>query len=50
MLGDSIKSLMERLDVVEAKLNQNAPSSEPIKEAQVHSPKDGVWRGEDFMI
>lgn len=50
MIGDSIKSLMERLDLVEAKLNQNTTSSEPIKEAQVHSPKDGVWRGEDFMI
>jgi serine O-acetyltransferase len=46
-LGDSIKSLMDRLEMVEAKLNVNGKSIEPNK---VHSPTDGVWHGEDFMI
>jgi len=46
-LGDSIKSLMDRLEMVEAKLNVNGKSIEPGK---VHSPTDGVWHGEDFMI
>lgn len=46
-LGDSVKSLMERLALVEARLNL-APKTEA--EPQVHIPADGVWRGEDFMI
>lgn len=46
-LGDSIKSLMDRLETVEAKLNLNRKSIEPAK---VHSPTEGVWHGEDFMI
>jgi serine O-acetyltransferase len=46
-LGDSIKSLMDRLETVEAKLNVNGKSIEPNK---VHTPTDGVWHGEDFMI
>ena len=46
-LGDSVKSLMDRLELVEAKLNVNGKS---IESGQVHTPTDGVWHGEDFMI
>ena len=46
-LGDSIKSLMDRLETVEAKLNLNRKSIEPAK---VHSPTEGGWHGEDCMI
>ncbi len=55
-LGDSVASLLNRLEQVETKLHmhekelskgkmrdQNAPHA-------VHTPKDGVWQGEDFMI
>ena len=44
-LGDSIKSLMDRLEYLETKLNATK-SIKPL----VHSPIEGVWRGEDFMI
>jgi serine O-acetyltransferase len=46
-LGDSVKSLMDRLELVEAKLHITGKASDPT---QVHTPTDGVWRGEDFMI
>ena len=44
-LGDSIKVLMDRLDALEAKVYPEAN-----KKTRVHSPVEGVWRGEDFMI
>ncbi len=46
-LGDSVKSLMERLALVETKLHITGKPEDPTL---VHSPTDGVWRGEDFMI
>ena len=55
-LGDSVASLLNRLELVETKLHmhekeltkgktqdQNTPHA-------VHTPKDGIWQGEDFMI
>lgn len=44
-LGDSIKVLMDRLDALEAKVYPEAH-----EKPRVHSPVEGVWRGEDFMI
>jgi hypothetical protein len=44
-LGDSIKSLMNRIDALEAKVN---PSG--IEKPHLHTPVEGIWRGEDFMI
>jgi serine O-acetyltransferase len=44
-LGDSIKSLMDRIDSLEAKVN---PSG--IEKPHLHTPVEGIWRGEDFMI
>jgi serine O-acetyltransferase len=49
-LGDSIKSLMERLEVVETRLNATEKPGTVHAEPDVHTPVDGVWRGEDFMI
>lgn len=49
-LGDSIKSLMDRLEVVESKLNATEKPGTVHAEPDVHTPIDGVWRGEDFMI
>jgi serine O-acetyltransferase len=46
-LGDSVKSLMDRLDMVETKLHLSGKTTDPTA---MHSPTDGVWRGEDFMI
>jgi serine O-acetyltransferase len=46
-LGDSVKSLMDRLEMVEAKLHLTGKASDPT---QVQPPTDGVWHGEDFMI
>ena len=46
-LGDSVKSLMDRLDMLEATLHITGKPEDPTP---VHSPTDGVWRGEDFMI
>ncbi len=44
-LGDSIKSLMDRIDALEEKVN---PSG--VEKPHLHTPVEGVWRGEDFMI
>jgi serine O-acetyltransferase len=44
-LGESIKSLMDRIAAIEAKVNTNSSVEPPV-----HTPVDGVWRGEDFMI
>lgn len=49
-LGESVKSLMDRLEAVEAKLNATGKSASSQSAAHVHTPVDGVWRGEDFMI
>ncbi|KAF0110543.1 MAG: serine O-acetyltransferase [Chloroflexi bacterium] len=53
-LGDSVASLMNRLDLVESLLHmqlKDATTGEkqppPVR---VHTPTDGVWHGEDFMI
>ncbi len=55
-IGDSVASLLSRLELVEerlhmtekelAKTNQNL-GAHPHS---VHTPTDGVWKGEDFMI
>jgi len=49
-LGESVKSLMDRLEAVEAKLNASAKSTPSQSAVHIHSPVEGVWRGEDFMI
>lgn len=49
-LGESVKSLMDRLEAVEAKLNTSGKGVPSEGAAHVHSPVDGIWRGEDFMI
>jgi serine O-acetyltransferase len=56
-LGDSVASVMARLEKVETllhlQMNGNGDSVTP-KDAKtphrVHTPTDGVWHGEDFMI
>lgn len=56
-IGDSVISLMNRLDKVEKLLNLRMPQfpSEPgdgghLEPATIHTPDHGVWKGEDFQI
>ncbi len=55
-LGESVAALMKRLDEVEAQLNiHNEQSSYQSANGKkhplhLHTPTDGVWQGEDFMI
>lgn len=56
-LGDSVAALMKRLDVVEHKLHiQMDEKSLYVGEngqkhhMLLHTPSEGVWQGEDFMI
>jgi serine O-acetyltransferase len=55
-IGDSVASLMDRLAVVEKKLHlqsndeQNKKTEPQHPHVRVHSPTEGVWHGEDFMI
>lgn len=55
-LGESVAALMKRMDEIEARLNihneqaiyQSANGKKhPL---HLHTPADGVWQGEDFMI
>jgi serine O-acetyltransferase len=56
-LGDSVASLLNRLELVETRLHmqqkeleKNGKAEEHVSPHLVHTPTDGVWRGEDFMI
>lgn len=56
-LGDSVASLLARLEVVESRLQHiqggkwNSSREVAVDEPhKVHLPTDGVWHGEDFMI
>jgi len=55
-IGDSVTSLMNRLEAVEKLLHiqlgeQSGPGDGDRKEpAIIHSPDHGLWHGEDFMI
>ena len=48
-LGDSISSIMERLELLESKMKISAQEQINLH-GKVHSPTQGVWHGEDFMI
>jgi len=45
VLGDVLVSLMERMEVLEERLNGDR-EREPVP----HPPDQGVWRGEDFGV
>ena len=55
-IGDSVASLLSRLELVEERLHmteKELANNNHILEAHphsVHTPTDGVWKGEDFMI
>ena len=49
-LGDSVASLMRRLELVESKLHLQTVENKKEEPVRVHTPTDGVWHGEDFMI
>lgn len=56
-LGDSVASLLTRLELVESKLHIHDKELSKGKTADphapphaVHTPTDGVWHGEDFSI
>jgi serine O-acetyltransferase len=56
-IGDSVVSLMNRLDRVEKLLNMRLPQipSEPgdgghLEPGSIHTPDHGLWHGEDFQI
>ena len=55
-LGDSVASLLTRLEQVESKLHMHEKKLSQGKTLDqsaphaVHTPKDGIWQGEDFMI
>jgi len=55
-LGESISALMKRLDAVEKKLEIHSETDSYIGEngqrhpVHLHTPAEGVWQGEDFMI
>lgn len=56
-IGESVASLMKRLDAVEKMLHLRMPGVTPEpgsgrdREAQfIHAPDHGVWHGEDFSI
>jgi serine O-acetyltransferase len=43
-IGESVISLMSRVDALEQKATRHAPVATP------HVPEHGLWRGEDFSI
>lgn len=43
-IGESVISLMARVDALEHLVERRAPAATP------HSPEHGLWRGEDFSI
>jgi len=55
-LGESVAALMKRMDEIEAQLNiHNEQASYQGANGKkhplhLHTPADGVWQGEDFMI
>ncbi|PKN86973.1 MAG: serine O-acetyltransferase [Chloroflexi bacterium HGW-Chloroflexi-7] len=51
-IGDSVASLMQRLEAVETRLKtlDKHKHDEQLEYVSVHKPTDGVWHGEDFMI
>lgn len=51
-IGDSVASLMQRLEAVETRLKtlDKHKHDEQLEHVTVHTPTDGVWHGEDFMI
>jgi serine O-acetyltransferase len=51
-LGDSVASLMQRLEAVETRLKtlDKHKHDEQLEHVSVHQPTDGVWHGQDFMI
>jgi len=49
-LGDSVASILARLELVESRLHLQQKELEKEKTHLVHTPTDGVWHGEDFMI
>lgn len=56
-LGDSVASLLTRLEQVEMRLHmqqkeliENKMEGQEQQPHLVHTPTDGVWHGEDFMI
>jgi serine O-acetyltransferase len=51
-IGDSVASLMLRLEAVETRLKtlDKHKHDEQLEHVSVHTPTDGVWHGEDFMI
>lgn len=55
-LGESIAALMKRLDTVESKLKIHSEHESYVGEngqrhpVHLHTPAEGVWQGEDFMI
>lgn len=56
-IGESVASLMNRLEIVEKKLHIQMSQQQVYigsngqkHPAHLHTPADGVWQGEDFMI
>jgi serine O-acetyltransferase len=49
LVGTSLASLMERVDLLEKQLHIPREQEAGVKPVP-HSPDHGVWRGEDFMI
>jgi len=56
-LGDSVASLLTRLELVETRLHMQQKELENKEKSEqnipphlVHTPTDGVWHGEDFQI
>lgn len=45
LIGNSLTSLMTRVDTLEKKLDGHG--SKPVS---IHIPEDGAWKGEDFSI
>jgi serine O-acetyltransferase len=45
-IGESLVSLIERVEALELRLNGHAKPHEPA----LHKPDHGVWHGEDFSI
>lgn len=51
-IGDSVASLLTRLELVESRLQSldKHKIGQGEGAVKVHTPTDGVWHGEDFMI
>jgi len=45
MIGQSVISLMSRVDALERRIAGSMPTASPP-----HAPEQGLWRGEDFSI